>query len=783
MPDDDRAAATKFGIGQPVRRSEDPRLLTGRGRFTDDVDLPGQVHAVVLRSPVAHAEIRAVATRQAAAMPGVLGVFTGADLEADGIGLLPCTLSLKNRDGTPLIVPPRPALAVARVRHVGQPVALAVAETRAQAQDAAEQIELDLDPLPAVVDVEEAAEPGAHQIWDEAPGNVCLDWETGDEDAVERAIAGAHHVTRLKVVNNRIIVAAMEPRAALAEYDRERGRFTLYTGSQGVMGMRNFLAEPILKVAPEKLRVITGDVGGSFGMKSAPYGEHVAILFAARRLGRPVKWCAERSESFLSDNQGRGSLVEAALALDRDGNFLALRVDVLGNMGAYLSPAGPFVPTKVIAKNVTAAYRTPAIYQRTRCVFTNTVQTGPYRGAGRPEANYVVERLVDLAARETGHDPIELRRRNFIPPTAMPYATPTGQTYDSGDFAAILDRARDFADVAGFSQRRNRSRAAGRLRGLGIASYLEVTAAASPELGDIRFLPDGTVTITTGTMNYGVGHATAFAQILSDRLGIPFARIRLAQNDSDEMIAGGGSGGSRSLIASGGALLEAADLVVARGRQLAGHVLEAAAADIEFGDGAFRVAGTDRLIGLMDLAQRLPSMTGLPPDLPDRLDVAVAHDAAPATFPNGCHVCEIEIDPDTGAVTIDRYAAVDDFGNLINPLLVEAQVHGGIAQGIGQALHEYTVYDTDGQLLSGTFMDYALPRAADVPFFRFVSQPVPATTNPMGVKGCGEAGVTGALPAVMNAVVDALAGAGVRHIDMPATPERVWRALRRGAAP
>ena len=783
MPDENRGTVAKFGTGQPVRRSEDPRLLRGRGRFTDDKNLPGQAHATVLRSALAHGEIRRVGTEAAAAMPGVVAIFTGADLAADGIGHLPCALPLKSRDGSKLIVPPRPALAEGRVRHVGQPIALVVAETRAQALDAAERVELDIAPLPAVVELEDAAAQGALQMWPEAPGNVCLDWETGNKDAVDRAIAGAHHVTRLKLVNGRIVVSALEPRAALAEYDRTSGRFTLHSGSQGVMGMRRFLAEPILGVPPEKLRVITDDVGGGFGMKTAPYPEYVAILFAARRLGRPVKWCAERGESFLSDNQGRASVIDAQLALDRDGNFLALKVDVLGDMGAYLSPAGPFVPTMVIAKNIPTLYRTPAIYQRTRCVFTNKVQSGPFRGAGRPEANYVVERLVDLAARETGHDAIALRRRNFIPPSAMPYHAPTGQTYDSGDFAAVFDRARAFADVAGFPERRARSRGAGRLRGLGIATYLEVTAASSPELGDIRFPADGTVRFTTGTMNYGVGHDTAFAQILSERLGIPFDCIRVVQNDSDEMIVGGGSGGSRSLIASGGAMLAAAEQVVARGRQLAGHVLEAATEDVEFRDGAFIVVGTDRAIGLLALAKRSREMSELPQDLPDGLDVAVAHDAAPATFPNGCHVCEVEIDPDTGAVAVARYTAIDDFGNLINPLLVEGQLHGGIVQGIGQALGEHTVFDADGQLLSGTFLDYALPRAADAPNFRLESHPVPATTNPLGAKGCGEAGVTGALPAVMNAVIDALAEFGVRHLDMPATPERVWRAMGRGAAP
>jgi carbon-monoxide dehydrogenase large subunit len=777
--DDETLATTmKFGVGQPVARTEDPRLLRGEGRFADDVDLPGQAIGHAVRSPLAHGVLKGVDIAAALAAPGVLAVYTSADMEAEGYGHIPCGLPLKSQNGTPLIVPPRPAIAVGRVRHVGDLVAFVVAETLEAAKDAAELVVLDIEPLPAVTETEDAVVEGAPVVWDEAPGNVCLDWRGGDIEGTVQAFAEAAHVTRLKLVSNRVVAAPVEPRAALAEYDIETSRFTLRPSCQGVFGLRQALAKVLMKVPPEQMRVVADDVGGSFGIKIPPYPEYVPLLHAARALGRPVKWCDERSGSFLTDQQGRDAVVEAALALDEDGNFLAVKVDGIGNLGAYVSPVGPLPQSANILKNIPGVYRTPAADVRIRCVFTNTTLTGPYRGAGRPDANYYMERLIDEAARETGRDPVELRRRNMIPAAAMPFTAASGMEYDSGDFAEVLDRCLIKADWAGFAARRETAKAEGRLRGIGVGCYLEVTAPPNAEMGGLRFGADGTVTIVTGTFNYGQGHATAFAQVLVDKLGVPFESIRLIQGDSDELIAGGGSGGSRSIMASGSAILEAGDKVIEKGRELAGHFLESAAADVEFEHGAFRVAGTDLSIGIMELAQRTRAAEGLPEGSPESLDVELVADAVPSTFPNGCHICEVEVDPETGAVEVAAYTVVDDFGVLVNPLLVEGQVHGGVVQGIGQALMEATAHDRDGQPLTGSFMDYAVPRADQVPDMAFATHEVPATTNPLGVKGCGEAGVTGALPAVMNALADAFAQAGAAPVDMPATPEKVWRALR-----
>ncbi len=774
--DDDPLPPMKFGVGQPVARKEDPALVAGRGRYTDDLDLPGQAFAVVLRSPYAHGILRAIDSAAAGAAPGVLGVYTAAEL-AD-YGPILCKLPLKNQDGSPLFAPPRPVFATGRVRYVGEPLALVVADTRQAAEDAAELIGLDIEPLPAVADPLAALAADAPRLHDDRP-NLCLDWRFGDAAAAERAFAEAAHVTRLKLVNNRVVVAPMEPRAALADYDAENERFTLHVGCQGVFGLRRALAEDLLKIAPERLRVQTGHVGGSFGMKSAAYPEYVGILHAARALGRPVKWCDLRSGSFLSDQHGRGTVVEAELALDADGHFLAVRVRNLADMGAYLTAFGPAMPCVNMQKNLPSLYRTPVVAIHTRCAFTNTVPIGPYRGAGRPEANYVMERLVDAAARETGRDPAALRRQNLIPADAIPWTAASGLTYDSGDFAAVLEDGLAKADWAGFSERRRQSKARGRLRGRGLACYLEVTAPANPEMGGIRFEEDGRVTLITGTLDYGQGHASAFAQVLADRLGLPFERIDLLQGDSDQLLAGGGTGGSRSIMSSGKAIVEASAAVIEKGRQLAGHFLEAAAADITFEPGKFRIAGTDRSIPLLELAARTRSATDLPGNLPESLDTALVAEGPPSAFPNGCHIAEVEIDPETGGVELVRYTALDDFGTLVNPMLAEGQVHGGVAQGIGQALMEQAVYDPAGQLLTGSFMDYALPRADRVPAIDVGFHPVPATSNPLGVKGCGEAGVTGALPAVMNAVVDALAAHGITHLDMPATPEKIWALLQR----
>jgi carbon-monoxide dehydrogenase large subunit len=584
-------------------------------------------------------------------------------------------------------------------------------------------------------------------------------------------------VTRVELVNSRVVVNSIEPRVAVGAYDAASQRWTLYAGTQGVMGMRAQLAG-VLGVAPEKVRVVSGNVGGSFGMKAAVYPEYVCILHAARALGRPVKWTDERSTSFLSDNHGRDQVQAAELALDADGHFLALRLSGYGNLGAYMGAMAPQPPTLNIVRNVASLYRTPLIEVSTRCVFTNTTLVAPYRGAGRPEGNYFMERVIDIAAAEMGIDRVELRRRNQIRPRELPYKAASGATYDSGDFPAVMKDALALSDWKGYGKRKRESRKRGKLRGIGLGSYLEVTAPANKEMGGIRFEPDGSVTILTGTLDYGQGHAAPFAQVLSETLGIPFDRIRLVQGDSDELIAGGGTGGSRSMMNSGAAIVEASAKVIEQGKTIASHVLEAAVSDIEFAQGQFVVAGTDRAIGIMELAAQLRSGLKLPDDVPSSLDVKHVSDGVPAAFPNGCHVAEVEIDPETGVIEVVKYSSVNDFGTVINPMLVEGQVHGGIVQGIGQAMLEQTVYDADGQLLTGSYMDYALPRATDAPAFTTAHHPVPAKTNPLGVKGCGEAGCAGGLASVMNAIVDALSEYGIRHIDMPATPQRVWQAIR-----
>jgi carbon-monoxide dehydrogenase large subunit len=770
-------ALMKFGVGQPVPRKEDPKLVRGQGRYTDDIDLPSQVYAVMVRSPHAHGLIRGIDTAVARDMPGVLGVYTGMDLDAAGYGPLKVIPAFKNRDGTPMLKPPRTALARDRVRFVGDPVAFVVAETAVQARDAAEAVGLDIEVLPAVTDPKEATQPDAPRLYDDVPANTFLDFHHGDAEGAAAAFAGAAHVVRLELSDNRVVVNAMEPRAAIAAYDAASARWTLHVGSQGVFSLRNNIAE-ILGVEAKSMRVITDNVGGSFGMKAAPYPEYVCLLHAARELGRPVKWTDQRSESFLSDQHGRAIEVTAELALDRDGRFLAARVTGYADLGAFIVQMSPLPSTLNVAKNLVSVYRTPVIDVSIRCVFTNTTPVGPYRGAGRPEGNYFMERLIDAAAAQTGIDPVELRRRNHIQPGDLPYATPADTTYDSGDFTAVLERAIEAADWSGFAARQAESKARGKLRGRGIGQYLEVTAPPTNEMGGIRFEADGTVTIVTGTLDYGQGHATPFAQVLSTKLGIPFERIRLVQGDSDQLIAGGGTGGSKSIMASGTAIVEASEKVIEQGRQIAAHALEAGVADIEFGNGRFTIAGTDRGIGLLDLAAQIRAGLALPDDAPRSLDVSHVHQSSPSAFPNGCHIAEVEVDPETGDVAVVKYTMVNDFGTLINPMLVEGQLHGGIVQGIGQALMEMTAYDDGGQLVTGSYMDYALPRAGDAPPFRFESHPVPAKTNPLGVKGCGEAGCAGGLASVMNAVVNALSDRGVGHIDMPATPHRVWQALR-----
>jgi carbon-monoxide dehydrogenase large subunit len=769
-------AHSAHAIGQRVLRKEDGQLLRGQGRYTDDIDLPRQAYAFIVRSNIAHGYIRSIGTEAARTMPGVLGIYTGADMAQ--YGTLQSALPFKSRDGSDMKKPGRPVLPSDKVRFVGDPIACVVAETLAQAKDAAEAIEVEIETLPAVTTLEQAVAAGAPAIFEDVPGNVCLDFHYGDTEKVEAAFAAAAHKVKLKLINSRLVVNAIEPRAAIGSYDAASGHFTIHGVSQGVMGMKAGLVAA-MKTTPDKMRVVTGNVGGSFGMKAAVYPEYVCILHAAKMLGRPVKWTDERSSSFLSDNHGRDHEQTAELAMDKEGHFLALRLTGYGNMGGFQGQMGPQAPTLNTVRNVISLYRTPVMEVSTKCVFTNTTQLNPYRGAGRPEGNYYMERLIDYAAAETGFDRIELRRKNQIKKSEIPFKAASGATYDSGDFPAILKQALDVSDWKGFNKRRRESAKRGQLRGIGVGAYLEVTAPANKEMGGISFDADGGVTIRTGTLDYGQGHATPFAQVLSERLGVPFDKIRLLQGDSDELLAGGGTGGSRSIMNSGQAIVEAAAKVVDQGKQIASHALEASADDIEFKDGNFVVAGTDRTIDIMTLAEKVRSgAIALPSDAPQSLDVKHVSDGAPAASPNGCHVCEVEIDPDTGVTNIVKYTAVNDFGTIINPMLTDGQTHGGVVQGIGQTLLEHTVYDEQGQLLSGSFMDYALPRAHHVPYFDVLSHPVPAKTNPLGVKGCGEAGCAGSLTSIMNAVVDALSVYGIKHIDMPATPLRVWQAIQ-----
>ena len=770
----------KYGIGQPVRRTEDPVLVQGQGRYTDDVNLPGQAYAVFVRSRNAHGLLKGIDTGAAKGMPGVLAVYTGKDLEA--YGTLKCVVPFKNRDGSEMKKPKRPSLPSDKVRFVGDPVAVVIAETLAQAKDAAEAVEVEIETLPAVTKASEAAASGAPQLYDDVPGNVALDYLYGDPAKVAEAFAQAAHVTRLRLINSRLVVNAMEPRAAIASFEKDSGRTTLNIGCQGALGMKGQLVD-ILGVPPEKVHVLTGNVGGSFGMKAAVYPEYVPIIHAAKELGRPVKWTADRFESFVSDHHGRDHEFVGELALDARGKFLAARFTGFGNTGAYLGPVSPLMSTLNVVKNAVSVYRLPLIEVATKVMFTNSVLVSAYRGAGRPEGNYYMERLIDRAAEEMGIDRLALRRRNQIKPSEIPYKASSGMQYDSGDFPALFEHAIEIADVKGFKQRKRESKKRGKLRGLGIGSYLEVTAPPNKEMGGIRFEPNGDVTIITGTLDYGQGHAAPFAQVLTEKLGVPFERIRLLQGDSDELLAGGGTGGSRSMYASGAAIVEGAEAVIEKGKQIAGFVLEASAGDIEFAAGRFTIAGTDRSIGIMELAEKLRGGLKVPEGVPGSLSVKhVTREPIPSVFPNGCHVAEVEVDPDTGVIEVVSYNSVNDFGTIINPLLVAGQVHGGVVQGIGQALMEQTAYDADGQLLTGSYMDYAMPRAADMPEIGFESHPVPAKNNPLGVKGCGEAGCAGALTSVINAIVDALSEYGVENIDMPATPERVWKTIQEARA-
>ncbi len=779
---DDRVTLEKFGMAQSVRRLEDPRLLCGLGRYSDDVDLPRQVYAVVVRSVHAHARLRAVDVSAATASPGVLAALTGADLAADNLGNLPTDTTRKRRDDAPAFPTPRPALARDRVRHVGDPIALVVAETREQAADAAARVLVEYEPLPAVASTAGAMHPGTPLVWDEAPDNVAFVWQAGKADGVAQAFARAAHVTRLPFVVTRVAAAPLEPRAAVGEYDRRAERYTLHTGIQHPHGLRTLLAERIFRVPQSRLRVITGEVGGSFGMRSGVYPEHVLVLWAAKRLGRPVKWTSDRREGFVTDEHGRDNVTTAELALDADGVFLALRVALTLNVGAYLTPrsAGPGSNN---VGGVAGVYRTPAIHVQTTGVYSNTTPTGPYRGAGRPEATYAIERVIDLAATELGLDPIELRRRNLIPPSAMPFKTGLVFTYDCGDFPRVLDMGLKLADHSGFEARRAEARARGRLRGIGIANPIEVAggpySGPNPDTAELRVNADGSVSLFTGSTSMGQGNETAFTQIVSDRLGVSPAQIRVFWGDSDALDAGRGNGGSGALSVGGSAVLRASDKIIERGRRIAAHLLEAAPADVILRDGRFGVTGTDKGVTFAAVARAAYAPRQLPPGLESGFSETASFMAPAVTFPNGTHVCEVEIDEDTGVLRVVRYTVVDDVGRMVNPMLVKGQIHGGIAQGLGQALFEELAYDpATGQLLAGSFMDYAMPRADDLPPFEVDSHAVPTQMNPLGAKGVGEAGTVGALPALMNAVNHALAPLGVRHLDMPVTPERVWRAIR-----
>ena len=769
----------KFAIGQAVRRVEDARLLHGLGRYSDDLDVPRQAYGVLVRSPHAHARIVRIDARAASSAPGVLAVLTGADLAADGVGNMPSDRARKRRDGTPAVATPRPLLARERVRHVGDPVVLVVADTREHAVDAADLVVVEYAPLPAVVATADAGRPRAPAVWDEAPDNVAFVWAAGQKEAVTHAFERAPHVTRLDFVVSRVAVAPMEPRAAVGEYDRRTERYTLHTGIQGPHGTRTLLAAT-LGVEQNRIRVISADVGGSFGMRSGLYPEMALVLWAARRLGRPVKWTSSRREGMLTDEAGRDNVSTVELALDREGTFLALRIAVTLNVGAYLTPRSAGPGTNNVG-GVAGVYRTPAIHHETTGVFTHTTPTGPYRGAGRPEATYAIERVIDVAARELGIDPIELRRRNLIPPSAMPFKTGLVFTYDCGDFARGMDMALALADHAGFAKRRAQAREQGKLRGLGVANAIEVAGgpytAVNPDTAQIRVNPDGSVTLFAGSTTMGQGNDTAFTQIIADRLGVSPARVQVLSGDTDALGSGRGNGGSGALTVGGSAVLRATDKIVERGRRIAAQLLEAAPEDVALRDGRFAVAGTDRGVTFADVARAAYVPKSLPAGLEPGFSETAAFTPPAVTFPNGCHVCEVEIDEATGVVRIVRHTVVDDVGRIVNPMLVKGQIHGGVVQGLGQGLCEALVYDETGQLLAGSFMDYAMPRADDVPAFEVDSYEVPTRVNPLGAKGVGEAGTVGALPALMNAVNDALAPLGLRHIDMPVTAERVWRAI------
>ncbi len=781
-----------FGIGASSKRREDVRFLTGKGKYTDDISIHGQTHVCFLRSEVAHGRLNGVSTSAAADMPGVIRIFTGADFE--GVGGLPCGWQVTDRFGQPMQEPPHPVLAQGKVRHVGDPIAAVVAETYEQARSAAEAIEVNIEELPAVLDMKAALADGAPKVHDDLPSNLCYDWGFVEEnkDAVAAAIDGAHHVTTLELTNNRLIANPMEPRVAIGDYDGSTGEHTLYTTSQNPHVIRLLMGAFVLGIPEHKLRVVAPDVGGGFGTKIFHYAEEAFCTFAAKAVGRPVKWTSTRSEAFITDAHGRDHVTKIELALDADGKFLAIRTDTLANMGGYLSTFAPSVPTWLHGTLMAGNYTTPLIYVNVRAVFTNTVPVDAYRGAGRPEATFQLERVIDKAAREMGIDPVELRRRNFIKPDQYPYATPVAVEYDTGNYDATMDKVLELSDHAGFAARKAESAARGKLRGFGISSYIEACGIAPSNLvgqlgaraglyesATVRVNATGSISVLTGSHSHGQGHETTFPQVIAEMLGIPEDQVDIVHGDTSKTPMGMGTYGSRSLAVGGSAMVRATEKIINKAKKIAAHLMEASEGDIELKDGQFTVAGTDKSVAWGDvcLAAYVPHNYPLE-DIEPGLEETAFYDPSNFTYPAGAYACEVEVDPDTGKVAVLAFTAADDFGNVVNPMIVEGQVHGGLAQGIGQAMLEACVYDENGQLLSGSYMDYAMPRADDVPSYKVDHSCVtPCTHNPLGVKGCGEAGAIGSPPALVNAVIDALADKGVTHIDMPLSPSRVWAAM------
>jgi aerobic carbon-monoxide dehydrogenase large subunit len=780
------------GIGASSKRREDVRFLTGTGRYTDDINLRRQTHVFFLRSDVAHGRLTGVDTSAAEDMPGVLKIFTGADFAE--IGGMPCGWQITDKHGQPMQEPKHPVLAHEKVRHVGEPIAAVVAETLAQARDAAEAIVVDIDELPAVVNMKDAVQDGAPKVHDDLTSNLCYDWGFVEEnkDAVNKAFDDAAHVTTLELVNNRLVANPMEPRVAIGDYDRSGGDYTLYTTSQNPHVIRLLMGAFVLGIPEHKLRVVAPDVGGGFGTKIFHYQEEAFCTFAAKAVGRPVKWTSSRSEAFMSDAHGRDHVTKIELALDADNNFTALRTDTYANMGAYLSTFAPSVPTWLHGTLMAGNYKTPLIYVNVKAVFTNTVPVDAYRGAGRPEATYQLERLIDKAAHELKVDPIKLRRQNFV--TEFPYATPVAVEYDTGDYNATMDKLEEIADHAGFEARRKESEAKGKLRGFGVNCYIEACGIAPSNLvgqlgaraglyesATVRVNATGGLVVMTGSHSHGQGHETSFAQVVADMIGIDENMVEIVHGDTSKVPMGMGTYGSRSLAVGGSAMVRATEKIIAKAKKIASHLLEASEGDIELKDGAFSVAGTDKSVawGDVTLAAYVPHNYPLE-EIEPGLEETAFYDPSNFTYPAGAYACEVELDPETGHVSIERFTAADDFGNVVNPMIVTGQVHGGLAQGIGQALLENCAYDEDGQLLSASYMDYAMPRASDLPFYDVDhSCQTPCTHNPLGVKGCGEAGAIGSPPAVVNAVLDAMRSGGkdVGHIDMPVSPARVWEAM------